>query len=48
MGQTDSQFKAFIRFMLDALRDIASEPDKEKREAKMQKVIDNLQKTLED
>lgn len=48
MGQTDSQFKAFIRFMLDALKDIASEPDKEKRDAKMQKVMDNLQKTLED
>lgn len=48
MGQTDSQFKAFIRFMLDALKDIAAEPDKEKRDAKMQKVMDNLQKTLED
>lgn len=48
MGQTDSQFKAFIRFMLDALKDIAAESDKEKRDAKMQKVMDNLQKTLED
>lgn len=48
MGQTDSQFKAFIRFMLDALKDIASETDEEKRDAKMQKVMDNLQKTLED
>lgn len=48
MGQTDSQFKAFIRFMLDALKDIASETDKDKQAAKMQKVMDNLQKTLED
>lgn len=48
MGQTDSQFKAFIRFMLDALKDASIEPDKEKRDAKMQKIMDNLQKTLED
>ena len=47
MGQTDSQFKAFIRFVLDALREIAAEKDEEKR-AKMEKVLDNLQKTLED
>ena len=48
MGQTDSQFKAFIRFVLDALREIAAEPDEAKRAAKMEKVLDNLQKTLED
>ena len=48
MGQTDSQFKAFIRFVLDALREIAAEKDEEKRAAKMEKVLDNLQKTLED
>lgn len=48
MGQPDSQFKAFIRFVLDALREIADEPDETKRAAKMEKVLDNLQKTLED
>lgn len=48
MGQTDSQFKAFIRFVLDALREIAEEKDEAKRAAKMEKVLDNLQKTLED
>lgn len=48
MGQTDSQFKAFIRFVLDALKEISAEPDEEKRKAKMDKVLDNLQKTLED
>ena len=48
MGQTDSQFKAFIRFVLDALREIAAETDEAKRAAKMEKVLDNLQKTLED
>lgn len=48
MGQTDSQFKAFIRFVLDALREINEETNEEKRKAKMEKVLDNLQKTLED
>lgn len=48
MDQTDCQFKAFIRFVLDALREIAEESDEQKRKAKMEKVIDNLQKTLED
>jgi hypothetical protein len=48
MGQTDSQFKAFIRFVLDALREISTETDEAKRTAKMDKVIENLQKTLED
>lgn len=48
MGQTDSQFKAFIRFVLDALREIANEKDEARRREKMEKVLDNLQKTLED
>lgn len=48
MGQTDSQFKAFIRFVLDALREVNAEKDEAKRAAKMEKIINNLQKTLED
>lgn len=48
MGQTDSQFKAFIRFVIDALRDIMNEKDEVKRAKKMERVLDNLQKTLED
>ncbi len=48
MGQTDSQFKAFIRFVLDALREVATENDETKRKEKMEKIIENLQKTLED
>ncbi len=48
MGQTDSQFKAFIRFVIDALKEINEEKDEEKRAAKMAKELDNLQKTLED
>lgn len=48
MEQQNIQFKAFLRFLLDALREIANETDAEKRAAKMKKVLDNLQKTLED
>ncbi len=48
MGQTDSQFKAFIRFVLDALEEAAEEQDEEKRKKKMAKILENLQKTLED
>ena len=48
MGMTDSQFKSYIRSLLTALRDMMSEPDPEKRKAKMDEILDNLQKTLED
>ncbi len=48
MGQTDSQFKAFIRFVLDALKEVNEEKDEEKRATKMKKILENLQKTLED
>jgi len=48
MGQTDGQFKAFIRFMLDDIKEAREEKDDKKREEKLDKVIDNLQKTLED
>jgi hypothetical protein len=48
MSQADIQFKAFIRFVLDALKEVAEETDEEKRAAKMKKILDNLQQTLED
>lgn len=48
MGMTDSQFKGFIRFVLDDLVEIQKELDTEKRAVKLQKVIENLQKVLED
>ena len=48
MEQTDRQFKAFLRFVLDALREVRTEKDEEKRAAKMDKIIENLQKSLED
>ena len=48
MGMTDNQFKGFIRFVLDAILDAQAEENAEKRDAKMAKIIDNLQKVLED
>lgn len=48
MGMTDSQFKAFIRLVLDDLMEIQAEKDPEKRDKKTKKVIEILQKALED
>ena len=48
MGMTDSQFKAFIRFVLDDLIEIQAEDNPEKKNEKLKKVIENLQKALED
>lgn len=48
MGQTDSQFKAFLRFLLLALKNAMEETDQEKRDAKMQEIMEDIQKTLED
>lgn len=44
MSQTDSQFKAFIRVTIEILKEIYDETPNDK----LKKLIDNLQKTLED
>ena len=48
MGQTDGPFKAFIRFVLDDIREVKEEPDAAKKAEKLDKIEENLQKTLED
>ena len=48
MGMTDSQFKAFIRFVLSDLQEVRAQKDEEPRNAKLDQVIDTLQKALED
>lgn len=48
MGMTDSQFKAFIRFVLDDLKELEQEKDEEKRAEKLKKIIENMQSSLED
>lgn len=48
MGMTDIQFKAFIRFVLSDLQEVRAQKDEELRNAKLDRIIDNLQKALED
>lgn len=48
MGMTDKQFNAFIRFLIDDLKEAKEEQDMEKKDARIQKILENLQSTLED
>lgn len=48
MGMTDKQFNGFVRFLLTALREVQEENVQETKEKKLDEVIENLQKTLED
>ena len=48
MGMTDKQFNGFVRFLLDAVKDAIEEKEIEKKEEKLAKIADNLQKILED
>lgn len=48
MGMTDKQFNGFVRFLLDALKEAKEEKEDDKKDEKISKIIDNLQKTLED
>jgi hypothetical protein len=48
MGMTDKQFNGFIRFLIDDLKEAEEETDVEKKNARIKKVLENLQSTLED
>lgn len=48
MGMTDSQFKTFLRFLLNDLQEIRSEKSDEARNAKLEQIINTMQKALED
>ena len=48
MGQTDSQFKAFLRLLVDALNDVAEDPNDASKVEKLKRIIDNMQKSIED
>lgn len=49
MGMTDKQFNGFLRFIIDDLKEIKkSSDDKEKVEVELERMIEKLQKTLED
>ena len=48
MGMTDKQFNGFLRFLLENLKDLQKEKDEETQQEKLSKIIDNIQKTIED
>lgn len=48
MGMTDKQFNGFLRMLLDRLKEIQMETDKEKKEERLDKVVEDIQKTIED
>lgn len=48
MEMTDKQFNGFIRFLIDDLREAKEEKDAEKKDRRIQKILENLQSTLED
>jgi hypothetical protein len=48
MGMTDKQFSGYLRLLLDDLKEIAEERDNKKKEEKLNKVMENIQKTIED
>ena len=48
MGMTDKQFNGFIRFLIDDIKEVQEEKDEKKKEESLQKILDNLQSTLED
>ncbi len=48
MGMTDKQFNGFVRFVLDDINEVLETLEDGKEKEKLQKVADNLQKTLED
>ena len=48
MGMTDKQFNGFLRFLLDNLKEAVEEKDEKKKKEKLDKVITNIQQTIED
>ena len=48
MGMTDKQFNGFIRFLIDDLKEVQEEKDEDKKNKRLEKILENLQSTLED
>jgi len=48
VGMTDSQFKAFVRFLIDAIREAKEEDSESEKTKKLEKILENLQSSLED
>ena len=48
MGMTDKQFNGFIRFLIDDLKEVREEKDEDKKNKRIEKILENLQSTLQD
>ena len=48
MGMTDKQFNGFNRFLIDDLKEVQEEKDEDKKNKRIEKILENLQSTLED
>ncbi len=48
MGQTDKQFNGFLRVIIRDLKEAIAETDPEKKKAKLEALLNDLQTTLED
>lgn len=48
MGMTDKQFNGFLRMLEDALKEALKQVKEENKTEKLEKAIDNIQKTIED
>ena len=48
MGQTDKQFNGFLRVIIRNLKEAIEENEPEKKQAKLEALLTDLQNTLED
>lgn len=48
MGMTDKQFNGFLRMLLENLEEALKEVKDEEKTEKLEKVIDNIERTIED
>jgi len=48
MGMSDTQFKAFLRFLLTDLKEAEAKGSDEERIEKIKEIIENIQKSIED
>lgn len=48
MGMTDKQFSGYLRMLINRLEDVEKEADEKIKNQKLEKIISDLQKTIED
>ena len=48
MGMTDKQFNLFLRFLQNALEEIKTEESAETKDKKIEKLMEDIQKSIED